>query len=48
MIVHPLATSARFHGSMERDLKQPNPMMFRSALNRIEAHSETTAMIATA
>jgi len=24
---------------------KPNPMMFRSAMNRIEAHSETTAMI---
>ncbi|MDK7741943.1 HAD-IIA family hydrolase [Helcobacillus massiliensis] len=24
---------------------KPNPMMFRSALNQIEAHSETTAMI---
>src|SRR5690606_40628489 len=24
---------------------KPNPMMFRSALNRIGAHSETTAMI---
>lgn len=24
---------------------KPNPMMFRSALNRIDAHSETTAMI---
>ncbi|WP_022909161.1 HAD-IIA family hydrolase [Aestuariimicrobium kwangyangense] len=24
---------------------KPNPMMFRSALNKIEAHSETTAMI---
>ena len=24
---------------------KPNPMMFRSALNRIEAHSENTAMI---
>ncbi|MDN6202529.1 MAG: HAD-IIA family hydrolase [Micrococcaceae bacterium] len=24
---------------------KPNPMMFRSALNRIQAHSETTAMI---
>lgn len=24
---------------------KPNPMMFRSALNRIKAHSETTAMI---
>ena len=24
---------------------KPNPMMFRAALNRIEAHSETTAMI---
>src|SRR5699024_1762224 len=24
---------------------KPNPMMFRSAMNQIEAHSETTAMI---
>jgi len=24
---------------------KPNPMMFRSAMNRIQAHSETTAMI---
>ena len=24
---------------------KPNPMMFRSALNRIEAHSESTTMI---
>ncbi|WP_289452110.1 HAD hydrolase-like protein, partial [Klebsiella pneumoniae] len=24
---------------------KPNPMMFRSAMRRIEAHSETTAMI---
>ena len=24
---------------------KPNPMMFRSAMNRIKAHSETTAMI---
>ena len=24
---------------------KPNPMMFRSAMNRIDAHSETTAMI---
>ncbi|MDY7100664.1 MAG: HAD-IIA family hydrolase [Actinomycetota bacterium] len=24
---------------------KPNPMMFRSALNKIEAHSETTAMV---
>ena len=24
---------------------KPNPMMFRSALNRIDAHSEHTAMI---
>ena len=24
---------------------KPNPMMFRSALNRIEAHSEETTMI---
>jgi NagD protein len=24
---------------------KPNPMMFRSALNRIDAHSEATAMI---
>ena len=24
---------------------KPNPMMFRSAMNQIDAHSETTAMI---
>ena len=24
---------------------KPNPMMFRSAMNRIEAHSESTIMI---
>jgi NagD protein len=24
---------------------KPNPMMIRSALNRIDAHSETTAMV---
>jgi NagD protein len=24
---------------------KPNPMMFRSAMNRIEAHSESTMMI---
>jgi NagD protein len=24
---------------------KPNPMMFRSALNRIEAHSESTMMV---
>ena len=24
---------------------KPNPMMFRSAMNRIEAHSERTAMV---
>jgi NagD protein len=24
---------------------KPNPMMFRSAMNRIDAHSETTAMV---
>ena len=24
---------------------KPNPMMFRSALNRIEAHSESTIMV---
>jgi NagD protein len=24
---------------------KPNPMMFRSAMNRIEAHSESTVMI---
>ena len=24
---------------------KPNPMMFRSAMNRIEAHSETTVMV---
>jgi NagD protein len=24
---------------------KPNPMMFRSAMNRIEAHSESTVMV---
>jgi NagD protein len=24
---------------------KPNPMMFRSAMNRIQAHSETTVMV---
>ena len=32
-------------GAMPYIIGKPNPMMFRSAMNRIEAHSESTAMI---
>ena len=32
-------------GSVPYFVGKPNPIMFRSAMNRIEAHSETTAMI---
>ena len=32
-------------GRQPYTIGKPNPMMFRSAMNRIEAHSETTAMI---
>ena len=32
-------------GKLPYFIGKPNPMMFRSALNRIEAHSETTAMV---
>ena len=32
-------------GAQPYVIGKPNPMMFRSAMNRIEAHSETTAMI---
>ena len=32
-------------GTLPYFVGKPNPMMFRSALNRIEAHSETTAMV---
>ncbi|WP_461024807.1 HAD-IIA family hydrolase [Thalassiella azotivora] len=32
-------------GSQPYVVGKPNPMMFRSAMNRIDAHSETTAMV---
>ncbi|RZU62883.1 HAD-IIA family hydrolase [Zhihengliuella halotolerans] len=42
------AVAALITAATKRDpyiVGKPNPMMFRSALNRIDAHSETTAMI---
>lgn len=42
------AVAALIHHATRRDpyyVGKPNPMMFRSALNRIEAHSENTAMV---
>ena len=42
------AVAAMISRATNRDpyvVGKPNPMMFRSALNRINAHSETTAMI---
>src|SRR5690606_13424342 len=42
------AVAAMITRATQRDpyyVGKPNPMMFRSALNRIEAHSETTAMV---
>ncbi len=42
------AVAALITAATNRDpyiVGKPNPMMFRSAMNRIEAHSETTAMI---
>jgi NagD protein len=39
------ALITRATGSEPYYIGKPNPMMFRSALNRIEAHSETTVMI---
>jgi len=42
------AVAALITRATERDpyyVGKPNPMMFRSALNRIDAHSETTAMV---
>jgi NagD protein len=32
-------------GAVPYIIGKPNPMMFRSAMNRIEAHSESTAMV---
>src|SRR5690606_651939 len=42
-VVTPMITAAR--GRKPYFVGKPNPMMFRSALNRIDAHSEKTAMI---
>ena len=39
------ALISRATGRQPYFVGKPNPMMFRSAMNRIEAHSETTAMI---
>ena len=42
------AVAAMITRATEREpyfVGKPNPMMFRSALNRIDAHSETTAMV---
>ncbi|MEO7260211.1 MAG: HAD-IIA family hydrolase [Jatrophihabitantaceae bacterium] len=39
------ALISRATGKQPYYVGKPNPMMFRSALNRIEAHSENTAMV---
>jgi NagD protein len=39
------ALISRATGKQPYFIGKPNPMMFRSALNRIEAHSENTAMV---
>ena len=39
------ALITRATGAMPYVVGKPNPMMFRSAMNQIEAHSETTAMV---
>lgn len=39
------ALITRATGALPYFVGKPNPMMFRSAMNRIEAHSETTVMI---
>jgi NagD protein len=39
------ALISRATGRQPYFVGKPNPMMFRSALNRIEAHSENTAMV---
>ncbi len=39
------ALITRATGRLPYFIGKPNPMMFRSAMNRIEAHSETTAMV---
>jgi NagD protein len=39
------ALITRATGAVPYFVGKPNPMMFRSAMNRIEAHSETTVMV---
>ncbi len=39
------ALITRATGAVPYVVGKPNPMMFRSAMNRIDAHSETTAMV---
>ena len=39
------ALISRATGAQPYVIGKPNPMMFRSAMNRIDAHSESTAMI---
>ncbi|MGH6991649.1 MAG: HAD hydrolase-like protein, partial [Stellaceae bacterium] len=39
------AMITRATGAQPYFVGKPNPMMFRSAMNRIQAHSETTVMI---
>ena len=39
------ALITRATGSVPYIVGKPNPMMFRSAMNRIDAHSESTAMV---
>ncbi|HET7327950.1 MAG TPA: HAD-IIA family hydrolase [Nocardioidaceae bacterium] len=39
------ALITRATGAVPYFVGKPNPMMFRSAMNRIEAHSENTAMV---
>jgi NagD protein len=39
------ALISRATGAEPYVVGKPNPMMFRSAMNRIDAHSETTAMV---
>ena len=39
------ALITRATGAQPYFVGKPNPMMFRSAMNRMEAHSETTIMI---
>ena len=39
------ALMTRATGAQPYFVGKPNPMMFRSAMNRIDAHSETTVMV---